>query len=227
MWDDKSVKWKLLSRVRLFVTPMDYSPPGSSVHGILQAKILEWIAVLFSRESPQPRDATQVSFIAGRFFTSWATRCVTYLALMCISVSNYHFVYFKCIQSCVCVCVCVCTCSGITHLLCPTLCDPMDCSPPGSFVHRILQARILEWVAIPFCNRSSWPRDQTRVSRIASKLLVDWASRKLCSVLSNSLRLMDCRLPGSSVLGIFQARILERVAISFSSIQLYLSIIPQ
>ena len=42
--------------------------------------------------------------------------------------------------------------------LCPTLCDPMDCSLPGSFVHEILQAGILEWVAIPFCRESSQPR---------------------------------------------------------------------
>ena len=42
---------------------------------------------------------------------------------------------------------------------CPTLCDPMDCSPPGSSIHGILQARTLEWVAISFSRRSSWPRD--------------------------------------------------------------------
>jgi len=44
-------------------------PPGSSVHGILQARILEWVAMPFSRGSSQPRDQTQVSCIAGRFFT--------------------------------------------------------------------------------------------------------------------------------------------------------------
>ena len=44
---------------------------------------------------------------------------------------------------------------------CQTLWDPMDCSPPGSSVQEILQARILEWVSIPFSRRSSWPRDQT------------------------------------------------------------------
>ena len=44
--------------------------------------------------------------------------------------------------------------------LCLTLCDPVDCSPPGSSVHGILQARILEWVAISFSRRSLWPRDQ-------------------------------------------------------------------
>ena len=50
--------------------PMDCSPPGSSVHGILQARILEWVAVPFSRGSSQPRDWTRVSPIAGRHFTS-------------------------------------------------------------------------------------------------------------------------------------------------------------
>ena len=54
--------------------PMDYSLPGSSVYGILQARILEWIAILFSRGSSRPRDWTQVSFIASRFFTIRVTR---------------------------------------------------------------------------------------------------------------------------------------------------------
>ena len=54
--------------------PMDCSPPGSSVHGILQARILEWVAISFSRWSSWPRDWTQVSCIAGRFFTVWAMR---------------------------------------------------------------------------------------------------------------------------------------------------------
>ena len=49
--------------------PMDCSPPGSSVHGILHVRILEWVAILLSRGSSQPRDRTQVFHIAGRFFT--------------------------------------------------------------------------------------------------------------------------------------------------------------
>ena len=53
--------------------PMDRSPPGSSVHGILQARILEWVAMPSSRGSSQLRDQTWVSHIAGRFFTSWGT----------------------------------------------------------------------------------------------------------------------------------------------------------
>ena len=63
------LKWKSLSHVQLFVTPLDYT-----VHGILQARILEWVAVPFSRGSSQPGDRTQVSHIAGGFFISWATR---------------------------------------------------------------------------------------------------------------------------------------------------------
>ena len=51
-----------------FCNPMDYSLPGSSVHGILQVRILEWIAISFSRGSSWPRDQTLVSCIAGRFF---------------------------------------------------------------------------------------------------------------------------------------------------------------
>ena len=55
--------------------------------------------------------------------------------------------------------------------LCPTLCSPMDCSPPGSFVHGILQTRILEWIAILFTRGFSQPRDQTWVSCIAGRFL--------------------------------------------------------
>ena len=54
--------------------PMDFSPPGSSVHEILQARILEWVAISFSRRSSQPRDRTWVSCITGRCFTYCATR---------------------------------------------------------------------------------------------------------------------------------------------------------
>ena len=54
--------------------PMDYSLPASSVHEIFQSRILEWVAISFSRRSSQPRDWTQVSHIVGRCFTVWATR---------------------------------------------------------------------------------------------------------------------------------------------------------
>ena len=58
--------------------------------------------------------------------------------------------------------VIVCCC--LVAQSCPTLCDPMNCSPPGSSVHRILQARRLEWGAIPFSRGSSQPRNQTLIS---------------------------------------------------------------
>ena len=61
---------------------------------------------------------------------------------------------------------------------CPTLCDPVDCSPPGSSVHGILQARVLEWVAISFSRGSSRPRDQTQVSRIAGRRFNLWATKE-------------------------------------------------
>ena len=61
-------KWKSLSHVWLFVSPWIV------VHGILQARILEWVAFPFCRGSSQPRDQTQVSRMAGGFFTSWVTR---------------------------------------------------------------------------------------------------------------------------------------------------------
>ena len=54
--------------------PMDYILPGSSIHGIFQARVLEWVAISFSRGSSPPRDQTQVSWIAGRHFTIWATK---------------------------------------------------------------------------------------------------------------------------------------------------------
>ena len=75
---------------------------------------------------------------------------------------------------------------------CPTLCDPIDGSPPGSPVPGILQARTLEWVAIPFSSAWKWKvkvKSLTHVWFLATN--------------------MDCSLPGSSVHGIFQARVLE------------------
>ena len=79
--------------------PMDFSLPGSSIHGIFQARVLEWGAIAFSS----------------------------------IYIYNPIFPSFSC---------CLITKS------CPTLCNPMDLSPPGSSVHGISQTRILEWVAI-------------------------------------------------------------------------------
>ena len=63
--------------------------------------------------------------------------------------------------------------------LCPTLCDPVDCSPLGSSVLGMLQARVPEWVAIPFSRGSSQPKDQTWVSHTAGGFFISWAIREL------------------------------------------------
>ena len=81
---------------------------------------------------------------------------------------------------------------------CPTLCDPIDGSPTGSSVPGILQARILEWVAISFSKAWKWKLKVKSLSRV-QLLATPWTS-----------------LPGSSIHGILQARILEWVAIAFS-----------
>ena len=65
---------KSLSRVPTLYDPIDSSQPSSSIHGIFQARILEWVAISFSRRSSRPRDWTLVSRIVGRCFTVWATR---------------------------------------------------------------------------------------------------------------------------------------------------------
>ena len=68
--------WKVLDTqwCPALCDPMDWGPPGFSACGILQARILEWVAVPFSRGSSQPRDWTQVFCVAGRLFTIWTNR---------------------------------------------------------------------------------------------------------------------------------------------------------
>ena len=107
--------------------PVDCSLPGSPVHWIFQAIVLEWIAISFSRESSQHRDWTRVFHIVDRRFTVWATREVHGRYMYC----RYIFL----------VCVCVCALSCVWLCLTP---------PPGSSVHGIVQARILEQVAVSF-----------------------------------------------------------------------------
>ena len=75
-------------------------------------------------------------------------------------------------------CICSQVKSSQSHSVVSNSYDPMDCSPQGSSVHGILQARILEWVAIPFSRGSSWPRFQTRVSCVAARFFTVWATRE-------------------------------------------------
>ena len=84
----------------------------------------------------------------------------------------------------VCVCVCVCVCMCVNHSVVSDSGDSMDYSPPGSSVHEILQARILEWIAIFFSRESSWPRYRTWVSCIAGRCFTIWATRKAMDTLA-------------------------------------------
>ena len=91
----------------------------------------------------------------------------------------------------------VCVCEVAQS--CPTLCDPVDCSPPGSSVHEILQARILEWVAISFSRGSSRPRDRTQVSRIAGRRFNLWATREAQMHVFICITELLCRTPVTNI----------------------------
>ena len=92
-------------------------------------RILEWVAYPFSSRFSRPRNQIEASCVAGRFFTNWAIRKAHSRAAAAVS---------KSLQSC------------------PTLCDPIDGSPPGSPIPGILQAITLKWVAISFSNAWKW-----------------------------------------------------------------------
>ena len=149
----------------------------------------------FSSGSSQTRDQASVSCIVGRFFTIWATQEVLVFPLALLNcppllISHPYSA------------VAAATAAKSLQLR-PTLCDPIDGSPPGSPVPGILQARTLEWVAISLSNAWKW------------KVKSESEVTQSCPTLSYP---MDCRLPGSSVHGIFQARVLEWGAIAFSVI---------
>ena len=113
---------------------MDCSPPGSSVHGILQARILEGVAISFSRRSSWPRNQTQVSCIAGRWFANWAMREAPSPSLEPIfqpaSVKDSYNILAFWVPRYLSI-VCNQSVSSVTQS-CPTLCNPMDCSIQAS-----------------------------------------------------------------------------------------------
>ena len=114
--------------------PTNCSPPGFSVHGILEARILQWIAILFSRGSNHGLlHCRQILYL-------WATG-KSKILLVVTSIVRAQSLQTS-----------------------PTLCNRMDCSLPGSSVHGIFQARILEWVAMSSSRGSSRRRYPTRVS---------------------------------------------------------------
>ena len=165
--------WERVQSLLTLCNPMDCSPPGSSIHGLLQTGTLEWVAISSSRGSSQRKDRTQVLSASG-IGQQTLYRCSTWEAL-----SHLFAAAAKSLQSC------------------PTLCDPIDSSPPSYTLPGILQARTLEWVAISFSNAWKWRVKVKSLSRVR-------------------LDPMDRSLPGSSVHQIFQARVLERGAIAFS-----------
>ena len=105
--------------------PMDCNPLGTSAHGIFQARILEWVAISYSRHHPNLRMAPRSSALAG-FFTTETPGKPRKSAMP------------------------------------QSLCNPMGSSPPGSSVHGILQASMLEWVVIAFSRGSSNPGIELR-----------------------------------------------------------------
>ena len=157
--------------------PTDCSPPGSSDHGILQARILEWVATPFSRVSSRPRDGTQVSWIAGRFFAIWATGKPLeeqYNVKKMVRVSTHALLLNlvgRILSDSLCFTTEITMCFFFSSVLIwfvfvfsrsvlSDSLDPIDYSPPGSFIQGILWVRRLKWAAIPFSRGSSRPRDQ-------------------------------------------------------------------
>ena len=138
---------------------MDCNLTGFSVHGILQARILQWVAIPFSRGSSQHRNQTQVSFIAGRFFTVWTTR-EAQLGLYSPRNSPGQN-------------------TGVGNCSLRQGIFPTQGSNPGLLhCRRILyqlshqgSARILEWVAYPFCSRFSQPRNRTIISCLVQRYI--------------------------------------------------------
>ena len=126
--------------------PKDCNPPGSAVHGIPQAGILEYVVISFSRGSFWPMDRTQVFCTADRFFN-------------CLSHQGSPGLWILLFKS-------VVAAAAKSLQSCPTLCDPRECSLPGSPIPGILQARTQEWVAISFSNAWKWKVKVKLLSRV-------------------------------------------------------------
>ena len=135
--------------------PMDCGPPGCSVHGTLQARILEWVAMPSSRGSSRPRDRNRVSYVScmGRQVLAVLLKCCEkqlYLVLSSAAIQGKFWQMSTFIlqwdlenqESLSCIWLFV---------------------TPWTVAHGILQARILAWVAFPFFRASSQPRGQIQV----------------------------------------------------------------
>ena len=141
---------------------------------------------------------------------------------VCVYIYIYNIIYILCVYV-LCVYTHMCCVCSVTQSYW-TFCNPMICSLPGSSVHGIFQAGILKWVAIFYSRGSSLPKDRnciSYVSCIGRQILYHCTAEEAlythiqsCPTLCDR---MDCSPPGSSIHGIFQARIMEWVGISFSS----------
>ena len=119
----------------------------------------------------------------GTYHCSVTQSCLTLCNPMACSIPGFPAHIYNGILS-----------GSVVAQLCPTLCDPMDCSPSGSSVHGILQARILEWVAISFSRGSSRPWDQTWVFCITSRCFTLWATREEYSAIKKKKKTIWCHL---------------------------------
>ena len=145
--------------------PVDCSSPGSSVHGILQARILEWVTISFSRESSLPRDPTQISCTAGRFFAIWATReTPKYQSRYGIQNAMKKLNKHTCLIYCVCVCVCVQWLSCVRHFV-----------TPWTVVHQVPLFmeffRQEYWSGVPFPTPGNLPYPGIKLTSLASPAL--------------------------------------------------------
>ena len=131
--------------------PMDCSPPGSSVHGILQQEYWSGLPFPSPGDLPNPGIKPRSPALQADVLPSEPPGKPQEKELKWSEVKS------------------------LSHV---RLCDPVDCSPPSSSVHGILQARTLEWVAVSFSRGSSWPRDRTQVSHIAGRRFTLWATKE-------------------------------------------------
>ena len=121
--------------------------------------------------------------LVSLYFSVWLRAC--YLTMMSIvlficgpRMVRHTSQMVRRTETKICVVCLAHVCVRLVDQSCLILCNPVDCSPPGSSLHGILQARILEWVAIPFSRGSSWRRGQTCASCIGRQILSHWANGK-------------------------------------------------
>ena len=203
-----SLAAKSLQSCPTLCDPINGSPPGSAIPGILQARTLEWVAISFSKvwkwkvkvkslscaqllaipwtgafQAPPSMGFSRQEYWSGVPLPSlpfWHSKTQTHVLN---KESPFQLGRGKIENSLSAGTECVATREGTTQEMignwrkhgvgakslqsCLTFFDPMDCRPPVSSVHGILQARILEWVAMSSCKGSSWPRDRTHISYIS------------------------------------------------------------